>query len=35
MALVKYNLNGRTVEYDGSEFEIVTNCYTKKNIYIT
>ena len=30
MALVKYNLNGRTVEYDGSEFEIVTNCYTKK-----
>ena len=30
MALVKYNLNGRTVEYDGNEFEIVTNCYTKK-----
>ena len=30
MALVKYNLNGHTVEYDDSEFEIVTNCYTKE-----
>ena len=35
MSLVKTILNGHTVEYDDSEFEIVTNIYNKKNICIT
>ena len=30
MALVKYNLNGNTIEYDDSEFEILTNGHNKE-----
>ena len=35
MSFVKTILNGNTVEYDDSEFEILTNTYNKKNICIT
>ena len=33
MALVKNNLNGNAVEYDDSEFEILTNGYNEKYLH--
>ena len=33
MALIKYNLNGNEVEYDDTEFEIVTNAHNGKYLH--
>ena len=33
MSLVKYNLNGNKVEYDNTEFEILTNYYKEKYLH--